>query len=92
MHQSRCGICCEECERKAEVNCSGCLQMTAPFWGGKCAIKTCCEEKGLDHCGVCPSFPCRLVGEMGASAGYDPAPRLANCRQWANQSTKAVKD
>ena len=60
MFESRCGVGCNSCERKEAVHCQGCLLMDAPFWGGECAIKACCEGKALDHCGVCPDFPCDL--------------------------------
>ena len=83
MFESRCGICCGHCERKEEVGCTGCIKMKAPFWGGRCEVKACCEEKGFDHCGMCGEFPCETVSNMGKEMGYDPAPRLTQCRRWA---------
>ena len=53
MYESRCGVCCDSCERKEAVHCSGCLNMEKPFWGGLCGVKACCEEKKLNHCGEC---------------------------------------
>ncbi|MDO5603069.1 MAG: DUF3795 domain-containing protein [Oscillospiraceae bacterium] len=85
MYESRCGICCEQCEGREEAHCSGCLQMEKAFWGGDCPVKSCCEAKGLDHCGLCPQFPCEVVSGMGKDQGYDPAPRLAQCRKWAQK-------
>lgn len=83
MFESRCGICCSQCERKEEVGCCGCAQMKKPFWGGDCPVKSCCEQRGLNHCGECPLFPCETVSGMGAEQGFDPEPRLAMCRRWA---------
>ncbi|EEQ57875.1 DUF3795 domain-containing protein [Clostridiales bacterium TF09-2AC] len=83
MFQSRCGVCCDSCERKQAVNCRGCINMDAPFWGGVCGVKSCCESKGLNHCGECDGFPCEMLSTMGVEEGFDPAPRLGQCRKWA---------
>lgn len=89
MYQSRCGVLCDDCERKEQVNCLGCTQMEAPFWGGKCEVKSCCEEKNLPHCGECEVFPCKMQLEMGKEQGYSPEPRLENLKKWARE--KAAK-
>ncbi|MCR1842386.1 DUF3795 domain-containing protein [Murimonas intestini] len=83
MFESRCGVCCDSCERKESVNCSGCLNMEKPFWGGECSVKTCCEGKKLNHCGECPEFPCEMLATMGVAEGFDPTPKLEKCREWA---------
>jgi len=57
--------------------------MDKPFWGGECGVKSCCEEKYLNHCGECAEFPCKMAETMGSEQGYDPKPRLDNCRNWA---------
>ncbi|MDL2238076.1 DUF3795 domain-containing protein [Christensenellaceae bacterium OttesenSCG-928-K19] len=85
MHESRCGVCCNSCEKKEEVHCAGCLSMEKPFWGGMCGVKSCCEKRQLDHCGLCAGFPCEMQQNMGKEQGYDPAPRLEQCRFWAQQ-------
>lgn len=87
MVESRCGICCEKCGRKEEVDCTGCISMKTPFWGGECGVKSCCEKRGFTHCGECPEFPCKMEAEMGRDMGFDPEPRLAVCRQWAAERT-----
>ncbi len=43
--------------------CRGCWDKTEVFWGlsgacGRCGLRACCEEKQIDHCGKCASFPC----------------------------------
>lgn len=83
MFESRCGVCCDSCERKEEVGCTGCLTMEKTFWGGECEVKSCCVKKGLDHCGLCADFPCEMAATMGVEQGFDPAPRLEQCRKWA---------
>lgn len=83
MFESRCGVCCEGCERRGSVRCKGCLHMEKPFWGGECKVKTCCEEKKLEHCGLCPAFPCDMLAGMGKDQGFDPEPKLRKLREWA---------
>ena len=85
MYESRCGVCCDSCGRKEEVRCRGCLNMEKTFWGGVCGVKACCESKGLNHCGLCPEFPCQMCATMGQEMGFDPAPRLEKLREWAKQ-------
>ncbi len=86
MFSSRCGVDCEACVRKEQVHCDGCAHMTAPFWGGICEVKHCCEEKGLDHCGLCARFPCETLAQMGVEQGFDPAPRLERLTIWAKEN------
>lgn len=89
MCSSRCGVDCTTCERKEAVHCLGCNAMKQPFWGSPCQVKTCCEEKHLQHCGECKEFPCEMCANMGKEMGFDPEPRLANLRAWANEKTAA---
>ena len=65
MYESRCGIACTGCGRKAKVGCTGCATMEKPYWGGDCGVKTCCEERGYDHCGQCADFPCEMLANFG---------------------------
>ncbi|UWG98975.1 DUF3795 domain-containing protein [Dehalobacter sp. DCM] len=85
MFESRCGVCCSSCERKEKVNCMGCPDMKIPFWGGECKVKTCCEDKGLNHCGECGDFPCEMLSNMGIDQGYDPMPKIKQCLKWADK-------
>lgn len=85
MYESRCGVCCDSCERKEAVHCSGCLNMEKPFWGGLCGVKACCEEKKLNHCGECTEFPCEMLSLMGVDQGFDPTIKIEQCRKWAEE-------
>ena len=51
MVESRCGLLCSECKWKEIMKCGGCMAIKKPFWGPKCPIKTCCEDRGKAHCG-----------------------------------------
>jgi len=59
--------------------------MTAPFWGGECKVKSCCEEKALNHCGECSDFPCDMLANMGKEQGFDPVIKIEQCRKWFNE-------
>ncbi len=67
MFESRYGVRCSQCKRKEKVNCSGCLQMLVPFWGGICEVKACCENRKLDYCSQCALFSCAMLANMGKS-------------------------
>ncbi len=46
--------------------CSGCRGEIKHIHPGcdVCDIKLCSKEKGLEHCGLCSSFPCRRIIEF----------------------------
>jgi hypothetical protein len=61
-----CGIYCGRCSYLGEA-CSGCsAEKGRVFWTrldeipwDVCPIWKCCiEERGLEHCGLCPDLPC----------------------------------
>lgn len=87
MFESRCGVCCDSCERKVQVKCKGCINMPAPFWGGECKVKSCCEQKQLGFCGECEKFPCALLANMGKSQGLDPDVKIKQCKKWIDEET-----
>lgn len=86
MFESRCGVCCNSCERREKVNCNGCINIEKPFWGGECGVKKCCEERELNHCGKCSQFPCNMLSSMGVEEGFDPEPKINQCRKWAEEN------
>lgn len=81
MVESRCGVCCNKCEKKAQGLCKGCLHMENPMWG-ICKVKKCCEEKKHEFCGECKEFPCEMLSNMGKEYGFDPSIKLEQCRKW----------
>lgn len=83
MAESRCGLLCGQCGYRESMGCAGCVRIERPFWGEACPVKSCCEGRGLAHCGQCGAFPCQLLH----SFAYDPrqgdnGARLAQCEQW----------
>ena len=86
MVKSRCGIVCEPavCKESWGVDCPGCVIMDKPFWG-ECDVKTCCEAKNLEHCGLCSDFPCEDLNKMSYSGDEhaDNGVRIEQCKKWA---------
>jgi len=81
--ESRCGILCSECEYKEKMNCKGCISIDKPFWGEKCTIKSCCEEKGFNHCGQCKKFPCENLKAFSYDKSEgDDGKRIEQCKKW----------
>lgn len=82
MIESRCGILCGECEFRESMGCKGCAGIAVPFHGA-CAVKTCCEGKGLEYCGACPEFPCQLLRDYAHDPEHgDSGLRIEQCRRW----------
>lgn len=47
-----------------QIRCSGCRGDRSEHWSPDCEILTCCvDEKGLDFCHQCESFPCERLTE-----------------------------
>ena len=83
MIESRCGIKCGSCAYKEQMGCTGCLHIQKPFWGEGCPVKSCVEEKKLQHCGECETFPCELAKAFAYDEKQgDGGERLKTCRCW----------
>lgn len=57
-----CGVHCEmQCPYfigALTPRCAGCgIHKGHPFWG-ECKTYACATEHGVEHCGICPEFPC----------------------------------
>ena len=83
MIESRCGLLCGVCAYRESMGCAGCVNIEKPFWGDGCPVKSCCEGRGLEHCGLCGDFPCQLLH----GSAYDPqqgdgGARIQQCEKW----------
>ena len=65
-----CGIYCGACEY-LDVQCRGCgYQRGRPFWTSHmdievCPLYQCClDRERVEHCGLCPEFPCPLFHQF----------------------------
>ena len=84
MIESRCGILCNECKYKEPMKCYGCVNIAKPFWGEQCPVKSCCENKNLEHCGKCEVFPCELLTQFAYDKEQgDNGKRIEQCKKWA---------
>lgn len=82
MVESRCGILCSECNYKEKIHCIGCVQIKYPFWG-KCAVKSCCENRDIDNCGKCQRFPCQILKKFSYDEEQgDNGKRIEQCKRW----------
>lgn len=84
--ESRCGICCSQCDFKKSGTCQGCLEMMKPFWGDMCPIKTCAQDKKFNCCGECKEFPCALLKSFAYDEKQgDNGLRIENCEKWCKK-------
>ena len=86
MLRSRCGLDCENCENRRECDCPGCSELEEGNWAGDCGIKQCCEKRQLEHCGLCPDFPCDIL----RNTSFDPdegddGERLVTLKRWLEE-------
>ena len=65
-----CGLYCGECEHLGKT-CRGCgYTQGKPFWAGDVPsgvcpyYDCCCNQKKLEHCGLCDDYPCTLGDQM----------------------------
>jgi len=50
-------------------------------------VKGCCENRGHEHCGQCPEFPCNLLNEFAYDKEQgDDGKRIETCRRWYVES------
>ena len=84
--ESRCGLLCSACGYREPMNCGGCTAISRPFWGESCPVKSCCEEKGLAHCGQCREFPCGLLKQFAYDEKQgDGGQRIKTCEMWQKE-------
>lgn len=84
MVESRCGILCSECIYSEPMQCKGCINIGNPFWGESCPVKSCCENKGFEHCGTCDTFPCDILTKFSYDKEQgDNGKRINQCKNWA---------
>ena len=56
-----CGEYCLRCLPTVESRCRGCAYELGRTPDSDCAIFQCAvAERGIEHCGLCPDFPCDL--------------------------------
>ena len=90
MIESRCGILCADCHYREPLGCAGCIAISKPVWGDSCPVKSCCEGKGLEHCGLCGEFPCAVLNRFSYDAEQgDDGRRIQQCIAWRDAAASA---
>lgn len=85
MVDSMCGILCGECKYREQMECKGCVNISKPFWGDSCPVKSCCESKHKEHCGLCEEFPWALLNKFSYDKEQgDNGKRIEQCRKWCD--------
>jgi len=84
--QSRCGLFCDFCSFAETHNCGGCIKTEGNPFYGSCPIARCCQDRGYEHCGMCPEMPCSLLKEYSCGEGEHcdnpKGARLEILRKW----------
>ena len=82
---TRCGLCCAECEWREPNNCRGCIESNGQPFHGECPVAVCAQNKGLLHCGECDNFPCELLVQYSCDPEHGDKPagtRIEQCLRW----------
>lgn len=87
-----CGVYCGECNWSEKTNCLGCQINKGDMFWGECSVAKCCVDKGLEHCGLCSGFPCKVLQEAFDNPEHgDNGERLANLKSWAAGKDSYIK-
>lgn len=74
---SICGIDCDLCKFKKEMNCKGCKAIKGKVFWGECELYNCNAQKEQEHCGKCSNFPCTKLLEYAKTQNPE---RIENLR------------
>lgn len=86
MIDTRCGLNCETCAYREPCKCGGCIATMGRPFHGECPVAACCQQKGFEHCGMCPDLPCGLLRQYSEDPEHGDTPpgaRIEACRRWA---------
>jgi len=79
---SYCGIDCDVCTYREAQNCKTCREYKGDIWHGTCTVAKCVLEKGLEDCGQCDVFPCKMLVDFSFDAIHgDGGKRIRNICQ-----------
>ena len=78
VNYSACGIDCDTCKFKDEMNCKGCKAIQGKVFWGDCELYQCNCEKKQEHCGKCVQFPCDKLKEWASKENPERIDNLKN--------------
>jgi len=86
MKESRCGLLCSSCTYREPFHCGGCVETNGNPFHGSCPVASCCQDKGLDHCGHCQGLPCEQLyaySYLDKEHGDNPpGARIEQLKKW----------
>ena len=88
MAETYCGKICAECEKKEQLNCSGCKAGPGRQFGGECELAKCVRDKGHETCDTCG-----FKGNCGTLRSRDNMPdyRIRKIEQEEMRKTAIAK-
>ena len=92
-----CGLYCGDCEHLVD-KCRGCGSVAGkPFWAEQYGVEVCplygcsVNNKQLEHCGLCPDFPCETFNSLrDPSLSDEEAERALQQRQQSLELRKEI--
>ncbi|MCX7970353.1 MAG: DUF3795 domain-containing protein [Negativicutes bacterium] len=78
---SRCGLDCGECRCRQSGECPGCYVANGQMFWGQCPVSYCCQQRGHDHCGLCPRYCCDMLYDFAYGEQGDNGRRLERLNQ-----------
>jgi len=89
---ARRGAYCGDCGWREKMNCPVCQMAKGNMFWGECRIAKCSIEKGIEHCGLCPSLPRNVLQEAFDDPEHgDKGERLANLKAWARGEDSYIR-
>jgi hypothetical protein len=86
-----CGRYCGTCTAYEDGSCCGCGYQLGQTCRGECPLFQCCIiDRGLEHCGLCPDFPCQVF--VSHASPLEVARRYRALRRRAEIGTIAWLD
>lgn len=81
-----CGRYCGRCSCRREGTCTGCRSDMGSRWG-RCTVYTCCVERGLEHCGLCPDIVCDRLSSVNSVFGNSKGALTRSLKERARKGT-----
>ncbi len=83
---SYCGIDCDSCEYKEQINCKGCKAYNGDMFYGECKIAKCAISRDKRFCGECEEFACEKLKSYSFDKEHgDDGARIDRCAAMKNQ-------
>ena len=81
-----CGLRCNACDWREPCHCNGCVSTKGYAFHCKnepCPVAACVINKGIEFCGMCDEFPCKVLQDYSCDKEHGdnpPGARIETCR------------